>query len=147
MDVKIYSWTETRPDVAYVTALAYAEIEEENRKLRITLRDQIESNCAKARARANHKPSWFKKLLAFRGPCKVTGDASDFEDPQAQLELRMRRHAINTRFLMAITDRIHELLCPDQLGTWQQRAEQAEKACIAMKQELEALKEIRQCKR
>ena len=32
---------------------------------------------------------------------------------------------INVRWLVAQIDRIHNALCPDQMGTWQQRAEQA----------------------
>jgi hypothetical protein len=34
------------------------------------------------------------------------------------------QHVVNTRWLMDKIDQIHDMLCPDHLGTWQQRAEE-----------------------
>jgi hypothetical protein len=39
---------------------------------------------------------------------------------------------INCRWLIDKVDRIHRALCPDQCGTWQQRAEQAVEAAQAI---------------
>lgn len=50
------------------------------------------------------------------------------DDPLTGLAAEKRRadqSALNTRWLIDKIDRIHEALCPDQTGTWQQRAEQA----------------------
>lgn len=41
---------------------------------------------------------------------------------------RLKQMEINCRWLMDITDRIHDALCPGQYGTWQERAKQAVEA-------------------
>ena len=42
-----------------------------------------------------------------------------------ELKQRSDQLGINCRWLIERIDRIHRALCPDQCGTWQQRAEQA----------------------
>ena len=42
---------------------------------------------------------------------------------------------INVRWLVDKIDRIHYALCPDEMGTWQIRAEQAAKAAERLKAE------------
>jgi len=41
---------------------------------------------------------------------------------------RLKQLEINCRWLVDITDRIHDALCPGQYGTWQERAKQAVEA-------------------
>jgi hypothetical protein len=41
---------------------------------------------------------------------------------------RAKQMDINFNFLMGHIERIHDALCPDHIGTWQQRAEAATKA-------------------
>ena len=45
-----------------------------------------------------------------------------------ELKQRSDQLGINCRWLIDKIDRIHRILCPDQCGTWQQRAEQAVEA-------------------
>jgi len=41
---------------------------------------------------------------------------------------REEQMSINCQWLIDKIDEIHDCLCPDELGTWQQRAEQAVRA-------------------
>jgi len=65
-------------------------------------------------------------------PSEKTQDSSALLD--ATERQRLKQLEINCRWLVAITDRIHDALCPGQYGTWQERAKQAaeaaERCCI-----------------
>ena len=60
---------------------------------------------------------------AVHGTCPPTG----WVRPATKGELRdrLKQLEINCRWLVEITDRIHDALCPGQYGTWQDRAKQA----------------------
>jgi len=45
--------------------------------------------------------------------------------PSADELRQMAQAATNTRWLIAVIDEIHAALCPDETGTWQERARQA----------------------
>ena len=56
---------------------------------------------------------------------------SECNDPLNGLKallVQLDQSSINTRWLLASLDEIHDALCPEQSGTWQQRVEQAVKA-------------------
>ena len=44
------------------------------------------------------------------------------------LETQVEQCGVNIRYLLESIDHIHNNLCPDDSGTWQQRVEQAKKA-------------------
>ena len=55
-------------------------------------------------------------------------DADCRHDRGGTVGQRLKQMEINCRWLMDITDRIHDALCPGQYGTWQDRAKQAVEA-------------------
>ena len=52
----------------------------------------------------------------------------------ASEKARADQLGINCRWLIAQLDAIHAALCPDHIGTWQERAQAAVKAAQAMTQ-------------
>lgn len=55
--------------------------------------------------------------------CPIVIEQNEKADKQ-----RLKQMEINCQWLIDITDRIHDALCPDQCGTWQERAKQAVEA-------------------
>jgi len=68
--------------------------------------------------------------------CEI-GHDDDTQD--ATERQRLKQMEINCRWLMDVTDRIHDALCPNQCGTWQDRAKQAVEAAerLASNKEIE----------
>ncbi len=58
----------------------------------------------------------------------IPNDADCRHDRGGTVGQRLKQMEINCRWLMDITDRIHDALCPGQYGTWQDRAKQAVEA-------------------
>jgi len=63
----------------------------------------------------------------------MSEEENDVEVPEDKDALIAQLKA-NQKWLMLKFDLLHDMLCPDKTGTWQQRVEQVCSACIAVKE-------------
>ena len=56
--------------------------------------------------------------------CELCNTTLELDCPKCG-QRQIAQHAYNESYMLGAIDRIHDALCPDESGTWQQRCEQA----------------------
>lgn len=75
------------------------------------------------------------KCHALCFPIEEEDGKPDQIPPEMAAHDALDQLTVNQNWLMEKFDLLHDMLCPDKTGTWQQRVEQVHSACIALKEQ------------